>query len=226
MVFKDCFDVCVKKCDMRTSINAIKAEASIMSTLNTGDFTPHCFGISIDMRAIITSFISVNGQPLPLDLALSKDNGIVELDIHTMFSCLLRLTCGLQFIHKKHTLHNDLKLDNIVLGTTNYSTVRPYIVDFGKACSTVAARTYHLTDEEKAEHKANHSQIAPDLRDGLVKQSACTDIFSLGRVFKRTNKTIIKSDDFYILAKECLHYHSHSRPSIEEIISKLEKLSV
>ncbi len=211
--------VCVKKFDSVTPINAIKAEASILSLLNTGDFTPHCFGISINMRALVMSYRSVNGQPLPLHIALSNDT--FDLDHPTLINCLLCLAKALEFIHTKQILHNDLKRDNVVLGTTKYSNLRPYIVDFGKACFVSAARIYHLNKDEKAEHKVNHTQIAPDLRDGLVKQSTSSDIFSLGRIFKRMNSTI-KSDNFSVLIKQCLQYHSCSRPCIVEIIAGIE----
>ena len=89
MVFKNRFDVCVKKFDSVTSINAI---TSILTSLNTGDFTPHCFGISINMRALVMSYIVID--------------------------CLLCLAKALEYIHSKKILHNDLKHDNIVLGHT------------------------------------------------------------------------------------------------------------
>ena len=224
MIYKDTFDVCVKKFNSHSSLDAIQAEASLMTTLNSGDFTPHCFGVSINMRAIIMSLITVVGRPIPFHLALNKTFGsVIDLDIQTSLKCLLRISYGLQFIHKKEILHNDLKLDNIVLGTTKSHSLKAYIVDFGKACSIQAARHYHLSEEEKDLYKAEHTQISPDLRDGLVKQRVATDVYSLGRIMKRTNQLIIKSTNLRLMIKQCLQYHSHNRPTVVEVISKLEE---
>ena len=120
----------------------------------------------------------------------------------------------LQFIHNSNILHNDLKQDNVVLVATKHSSVKPFNIDFGKACFMPSARTYQLSEEEKLAYKLNHTQIAPDLRDGLVKQSVHTDTYSLGRIFKKTNSTVIKSAPFGMLVKDCLQYHSHCRPSL------------
>lgn len=224
MIFKDSFDVCVKKFESTTAVNAIQAEASILTTLNTGEFTPHCFGVCIQMRAIVMSLITVHGQPLPLHLALNRDNSVIKLDTPTLLRCLLHLSLGLQFVHDKGILHNDLKLDNVVLGNTKSGLLKTFIIDFGKACTILAAKSYKLTEEEKAKHKTDHSQVAPDLRDGLVKQSVATDVFSIGRILNKANKAIIESKEFALFIKQCLQYHSHNRPSIEDVVSILKKL--
>ena len=65
MVFKESFEVYVKK------FGAIKAEASIMTSLNAQHFSPHRFGVNIEHKAIVMSYISINGQPLSWHKALA-----------------------------------------------------------------------------------------------------------------------------------------------------------
>ena len=60
--------------------------------------------------------------------------------------------------------------------------MKPVIIDFGKACEIVHGKLYRLTSKEREEYKINHPQIAPDLRDGLCKQSEASDIYSYGRI--------------------------------------------
>ena len=61
-------------------------------------------------------------------------------------------------------LHNDLKLDKVVLGNTMASSksIKAYIVDFGKVCKSEHAKTYNLTEEEKGVYKKEHTQVAPN----------------------------------------------------------------
>lgn len=65
---------------------------------------------------------------------------------------------GLSYMHKLSILHNDLKVDNVVLGTTLLECIRPCIVDFGKACKEKHAKKYCLTEEQKVIYiKRTHS---------------------------------------------------------------------
>ena len=160
MVFKGCFDVCVKKFDTAAPINSIKAKAFIMTKLNIGMFAPHCFGINVDLRALVMSIVSVDNQSLTMHTALTERPN--EFHHSTWMFFLLYLARGLKSIHSNQILHNDLKQDNVVLGQTAY-TNHSIIINFGKACFISAARSYHLSQEEKAEHKLKHTQIAPDL---------------------------------------------------------------
>ena len=82
-------------------------------------------------------------------------------------------------------------------------------------------RTYSLTNAEINIYKKEHPQVAPDLRDGLVRQSISTDIFSLGRIMKCCNSVVMHSSELSPLIRRALSYHSQDRPSIEAILSLL-----
>ena len=127
---------------------------------------------------------------------------------------LVSLCSGVQYIHISEFLHNDLKLDNVVLGNSVSGKLKPYIIDFGKACPVTKGRTYSLINAEINIYKKEHPQVAPDLRDGLVRQSISTDIFSLGRIMKRCNSVIMHSSELSPLIRQALSYHSQDRPSI------------
>ncbi len=218
MILKGTFDVCVKTLSIDYSVEAVKVEAHLMCILNSGDFTPHFFGISQDRRAIIMSLILFEGQPLSLHSALESG---MHLEADRSLLCLLRISHGLDYIHSKGILHNDLKLDNVVLCKCEEGFLKPYIIDLGKMCKVDSARKYFLSEEECQRYKIEHSQIAPDLRDGHVKQSTATDVYSLGRIIKKMNRCVIKDDKISIIVKQCLLYHSHSRPSMKKIIESL-----
>lgn len=223
-IFKDSFDVCVKEFSSLMSLEAIKSEAEIMFMLNGGDYTPHCFGVCLEMRAIVMSNITVENRQISLHVALgAADIEGFSLSADSSKDCIINICNGLTYIHKMNVLHNDLKLDNIVLGTTYSGCLKAYIVDFGKACISQHAKKYHLSEDEKAVYKKEHTQIAPDVRDGLVAQSTQSDIYSLGRILKKVNSRVMKSTKLTEIVKQCLSYHGHNRPSIDCIMLSVLK---
>ena len=136
---------------------------------------------------------------------------------------MVQIVQGLQFVHEKKILHNDFKCDNVTVGHTLNSQIKLYIIDFGKACKFQNAKRYTLSAEEVEVYKKEHTQIAPDLRDGLVPQSPATDVYSLGRVMKR----ICQIMHFYhdVLKKmytQALSYHSHERPHLSDMMEQLK----
>lgn len=109
-------------------------------------------------------------------------------------------------------LHNDLKGDNVVLKPT-LSAIGAVIIDLGKACEIDEGKWYHLTKQEKEKYKLHHPQIAPDLRDGLCKQSEATDVYSFGRMMNMmiTNANI-QSQAVKSLSEQCMQYDGCLRP--------------
>ena len=107
-----------------------------------------------------------------------------------------------------------------MLGKGVSGKLKAIIIDFGKACSVDGGKKYHLSDTEKEVYKLEHSHIAPDLRDGIVKQSPSSDVYALGRILKKVN-IVIKSVDLSELSKQALDYYHHNRPITAVLISKL-----
>ena len=94
------------------------------------------------------------------------------------------------------------------------------IVDFGKACFINCGTVYRLSVREREKYKVDHPQIAPDLRDGLCKQSEASDVYSLGRIMGRI-KQIDGWPSVKHLIKQCMMYKSEVRPSMKDIKQKV-----
>ena len=214
--------VCVKKMEKdKVSLQGVKSEAAILCALNTGGFTPHCFGVCLSLHAVVKSYVSVSSRPVTMfSLLYSKDFALPLTSEHCT-NILINLCKGVQYIHNMTFLHNDLKLDNVVIGDTLSGKLKPYIIDFGKACPVSKGKKYSLSEDEKHVYKGDHPQVAPDLRDGLVQQTMSTDIYSLGRILKRCNSVVIRSMQLASTIRPILSYHSQDRPSIEAILSML-----
>ena len=79
-------------------------------------------------------------------------------------------------------------------------------------------KRYSLFEAEKDVYKRDHPHIAPDLRDGLVAQSASTDMYSLGRILKSCNARGIRNSDLSGAIKSALMYPSKDRIDVSEIL--------
>ena len=137
---------------------------------------------------------------------------------------LQEVVAALHHVHQRGYLHNDIKMNNILLGKTCIGTISAYLTDFGKACRQKDAQLYRLTDKEIEVHKVKHTHVAPDLRDGLVTQRRETDIFSLGRVFHRLCSKHSLLGSLNETIKACLSYHSHDRPQLSVIVKALHQV--
>jgi serine/threonine protein kinase len=224
MAYKDLYVVCVKRMEKDVvSLQALKSEGAILCSLNGGGFTPHCFGVCLSLHAIVMSYINVLNKSVTLFAMLYENLRLISFSSQQCSDMLVDLCRGVQYVHSSGFLHNDLKLDNVVLGNSLSGKLKPYIIDFGKACPVTKGRTYSLSNAEINMYKKEHPQIAPDLRDGHVKQSVSSDLFSLGRIMKRCNSVVIHSTELSPLIRQALSYHCRDRPSIEAILSLLTK---
>ena len=167
MIYNDMFHVCVKQLSSKTSIPLLKAEAGIMRLVSC-EYVPYCFGICTATKTLIMSLVTISGRATTLHSSLADQGNSVITTPNIAVQILDDVANGLNFIHAKSVLHNDLKLDNIVLGESCSRPIRAYIVDFGKACKLEDGKLYHLSPEERVVYKIDHRQIAPDLRDGIM----------------------------------------------------------
>ena len=103
---------------------------------------------------------------------------------------LLGICEGLDAIHKKGYLHNDIKSDNIILSdiipkSNHAPLVWPIIIDFGKARSIQHPKTYKLSEKEKLYYLETYTHLAPELVSGEKPESIATDMFSIGIIFHK-----------------------------------------
>ena len=66
LTYKDVFTVCVKRLKKDVPLHAVKSEAAILFALNSGEYTPHCFGVCTTQHAIVMSLVHVTGKPVTL----------------------------------------------------------------------------------------------------------------------------------------------------------------
>ena len=86
-------------------------------------------------------------------------------------------------------LHNDITTKNILLGPSAIpglcSLAGKYqimLIDFGKATKCESGKMLHLTAVERIEYQKKFPQIAPEVGDGINRQSIYSDMYSIGGV--------------------------------------------
>ena len=91
-------------------------------------------------------------------------------------------------------------------------------------CYTQDAKQYHLTATQQCLYEHNHPQVAPDLRDGLCKQSKLSDVYSFGRVMDSVNKKSLNLPVLCSLSSQCTEYLQTKRPTTSKLFMFLKNL--
>ena len=138
---------------------------------------------------------------------------------------LLGCISALCYLVKKQVIHNDIKADNVLVEylAPEYKQCRSVLIDFGKACCVSEAKLYHLSPEEKEKYKVFHPQIAPEVHNGIHKQSFASDIYSFGRIMQRVNHKL-EIPVLNSLADQCLGAAYDKRPSAQQLLTFLSNL--
>ena len=132
-----------------------------------------------------------------------------------------------RYLHEDvRCIHNDIKADNILL--TNASTVvgsasskcNVLLIDYGKATEKSLGKLYKLSDTEKLLYRTQHLHLAPEVIDGVVKQSTTSDMYSVGKVLEficDKHENVTEEEKHYIsklksVAERCTSDKFFSRP--------------
>ena len=175
-------------------------------------------------KCLLMSFHGISGVSYSVHSLLAKEAD--HLVTVAWKKVIVGSAKGLRYLHnhdKGPILHNDLKSDNIVVGNS-FDYVEPCIVDFGKACFQQNAKLYHLSTTDKEVYRKRHPQVAPELRDGISKQSTASDVYSFGRILSAINKEKLSIPVLTSMSAMCLDYDYDKRPSTNDLCTFLENL--
>lgn len=126
-----------------------------------------------------------------------------------MGSVCVQIAEVVRYLHEDvKCLHSDIKQDNILLSNTNFD-VQVVLIDYNKATERSLGKLYNLTDNERVLYHTHYPHLAPEIIDGVTKQTTASDIFAVDKVFS------------FI----CDKYEESSEEEIQ-LISKLRSLKV
>ena len=196
-------------------------EVRISMQLNHNNI-PWFYGVCYNTeypRAIAMSYHSFRGGNESVTIHSALKATKFKVSYNDWKILLTGATAAMEYLCNEKIIHNDIKGDNILIEylPPNYKVCRAVLIDFGKACYTSDAMLYKLSEEQKEVYKKNYPQIAPEVRNGLAKQSYYSDMYSFGRVFQIVNEDILKIPVLYNMASLCLHYSSTMRPTAKDL---------
>ncbi|XP_071794414.1 uncharacterized protein [Asterias amurensis] len=174
------------KCVPTGDKDTVDREVRILSVLSEHDSFPNVHGTieAGQFRAVAMQFIGdeASARCLTLGEALTGSRSLT-LDPADWRSIAMNVVDGIKHMHSEGLLHNDIKMDNILMSCdTPTHRWRAYVIDVGVATTTINPRNYVLTSEEKIKYRRFHGHIAPEMVDNAEHQSIQSDIFQLGYV--------------------------------------------
>ena len=161
-----------------------------------------------------------------------KDREDEIIDPKTLNNIIKQICFGLKEIHKENIIHRDISPDNIFI---DEKTLKIKIGDFG--ISTISQ--YSHSSVGKYKFMAPEMQLEEGEGNKEVRYNKSVDIYALGCVLyelftfrnyfddRIRNKVVKINSDFYDekwqkLIDSMLAIEYHERPSIEEVLSKLD----
>ena len=131
----------------------------------------------------------------------------------------LQIAGALRVLHRADIVHRDLKPENVLLKGDQWQ-----IADFG-----IAKNLTRLVTMKTFQHAGTLGYMAPEQMDGSEAHPAA-DIYSFAKILVflltgATDKDYVMQAGWRPLLTDCLHPEPDKRPTIEQLITALERIS-
>ena len=184
-------DVAVKELLPRTVVVDLMHEANILASLSHPNL-PYLFGVctKVPQLRLVMQFHGFRPQMKSRCLLQELRQPTIPKDDPYWTFLLSHILEAVQYLHNEaKILHNDITFTNILLSQcethacsdVNSLQYQLILIDFGKASAITKAKSYHLTDSEKAEYVRKYPHIAPELISGETPLTKSSGMFSIGR---------------------------------------------
>lgn len=232
----------VKEEDSEKRMMRIKAnharttmEAFVHLTLADHPSFPKAIGV-VDIEgapSLVLEFLGDKETGAVFSLSQAIKQPTQSLTQRDWFGIITDIVNGIQVLHAKGLLHNDLKPNNVLL-QWNYSGKRwhAFIIDMGKVSTqTIPLKHRHMPEADREEYKDGtlYQHLAPEYMLDQQPMSVQTDIYSVGKMLGRIEGRVVKSRILRELVAEMTNIKPRLRPSwkhIEKAVAKAQKKSL
>ncbi|XP_072178620.1 uncharacterized protein [Diadema setosum] len=142
------------------------------------------------------------------------------------FDVIIDVAEGLQAMHDRGYLYNDLKVDNVLV-TKQEDIWRGKLIDFGISSDTSSPFEVPVDDEliEEYESTGECGHIAPECVLEGMPCSTSTDVYALGKLLMVIGRERAQCD-LLCYGTEICGAEWNQRPRLEEVITKLYNLQL
>ena len=186
--------VAVKYLHIHALKEDVQHEAEMTAAL-CHPFLPYFFGLcskTQPYRIVLQFHGFLEASPLSLTVRRELDKRVCKLQNLDWISAIAQLLDAVEYLHTEaEILHNDITTTNILLGPSiksdqcTLATCGKYqilLIDFGKATGCKCGKMLHLTSQDRLQYHKKFPQVAPEVVDGIYRQSTYSDIYSVGGV--------------------------------------------
>jgi len=224
-------DVAIKEYFQGTDVKMIEHEASLMCKLSHLSI-PLFFGVNLSVQPyyIVMQFCGVDGKSITIRQQLVRK--IVDMAAKDWGLVCAQIAQVVHYLHENvKCLHNDIKPDNILLSNSSCN-MQVVLIDYNKATERSLGKLYKLTDNEKILYRMHYPHLAPEVIDGVMKQTTASDIFAVSKVFSficdklegSTEEETQLFSKLHSLAVQCSSDKSVLRPPAFLLIDNLNDL--
>ena len=230
--------VAVKELLPRSLTADLMHEAQILSLLCHPNL-PCLFGVCTNSPPlrIVTQFHGINLKAS--NLRQEIDNPTVQKESAAWVLLFAQIFEAMRYLHDEiKVLHNDITPCNVLMSESAGASHRAdlqltidhqlVIVDFGKATLISKAKSYRLSESEKAEYIRKYPYLAPEVIAGETSQAPHSDVFSVGGILHN----LLDSGFFPAncepelrrVAEQCRSVHYRRRPKASYVLSMFQRL--
>lgn len=160
------------------------------------------------------------------DFFISLEHQKMALSDDAKYEIGLQAAASIAQLHKMGILHHDIKPGNFMINVveTSVATISPTIsaIDFGTSMVLEKGET----EKEVIGAWGITPKYAPPEVYSISKYSKKSDIYSLGIMFKEDLKLSELGKEFADLVNDMILQDADKRPTIEEVVSKLNELKL
>ncbi|XP_072178864.1 uncharacterized protein [Diadema setosum] len=204
-------------------------EVRIHSTLSGLPWFPAFYGsfkMADGQTALAMEFFGSEAECRSYTVADCLNTEGPHLSRTDWFDVIIDVAEGLQAMHDRGYLYNDLKVDNVLV-TKQEDIWRGKLIDFGISSDTSSPFEVPVDDEliEEYESTGECGHIAPECVLEGMPCSMSTDVYALGKLLMVIGRERAQCDLLCYGTEICGAEWNH-RPRLEEVITKLYNLQL
>ena len=226
-----------------TVVSDVCKEALILARF-CHPYLRHLFGVvtSKAPHRIVMQYHSLSDRSTSITLYDILCGSGQHYSQHVLLMLCTQLLEAVRYLHEDaNVIHNDLKCNNVIvcdsvieptvpsLSAQDTCNVQIVVIDFGKATTLENGKTYHLNSIEKLDYLHRYPHIAPEVIEGITKQTVRSDIYSIGGILHKVldHGTVIQNQVKKKLSDIATRWRSpryFNRPTAKEVLVDFENI--